>query len=47
MTTVTAVGLACGFINLGHFARYYQAEFGELPSETLARAKGGDIGKSE
>jgi AraC-like DNA-binding protein len=43
VTTVTAVGLACGFVNLGHFARYYQAAFGELPSETLARAKGGDI----
>lgn len=42
VTTVTAVGLACGFINLGHFARYYHAAFGELPSETLARAKGGD-----
>jgi AraC-like DNA-binding protein len=39
-TTVTAVGLACGFVNLGHFARYYQASFGELPSETLARTKG-------
>lgn len=39
-TTVTAVGLACGFVNLGHFARYFQAAFGELPSETLARAKG-------
>lgn len=40
VTTVTAVGLACGFVNLGHFARYYQATFGELPSETLTRAKG-------
>src|SRR5690606_26822060 len=28
-TTVTAVGLACRFINLGHFARYYQQAFGE------------------
>jgi PAS domain S-box-containing protein len=34
--TVTAVAFACGFSNLGHFARDYQAAFGELPSETLA-----------
>jgi AraC-like DNA-binding protein len=40
-TSVTAVGFSCGFLNLGHFAKHYQAMFGELPSETLARAKGG------
>jgi AraC-like DNA-binding protein len=46
VTTVTAVGLACGFVNLGHFARYYQANFGELPSETLTRSKG-SVGRTE
>ncbi len=39
-TTVTAVGLACGFLNLGHFAKHYQSAFGELPSDTLTRTKG-------
>ena len=27
------------FPNLGDFARYYQRQFGELPSQTLARAR--------
>lgn len=36
-TTVTGVALACGFLNLGHFARDYRSLFGELPSETLRR----------
>lgn len=36
-TTVTAVALKCGFASLGHFARDYQKEFGELPSQTLVR----------
>jgi PAS domain S-box-containing protein len=36
-TTVTGVSLACGFNNLGHFARDYRRKFGELPSETLRR----------
>ncbi|MFM9848445.1 MAG: helix-turn-helix domain-containing protein [Hyphomicrobiaceae bacterium] len=36
-TTVTAVAVDCGFVNLGAFAgRYYRA-FGERPSETLRR----------
>lgn len=39
-TTVTEVAFACGFGNLGHFSRTYAARFGELPSATLARAKG-------
>jgi AraC-like DNA-binding protein len=39
-TTVTAAGLACGFLNLGHFAKHYQTMFGELPSDTLARTRG-------
>ena len=34
-TSVTGVALACGFHNLGHFARDYRDCFGELPSETL------------
>jgi transcriptional regulator GlxA family with amidase domain len=32
---VTGVAFACGFQNLGHFARDYRLRFGELPSETL------------
>ena len=38
-TSVTAVAFACGFANLGHFARDYHRNFGERPSDTLARAK--------
>jgi len=34
-TSVTAIALACGFHNVGHFARDYRLCFGELPSETL------------
>jgi len=37
-TYVSAVAFNCGFGNLGHFARDYRDMFGELPSETLARA---------
>jgi AraC-like DNA-binding protein len=37
-TTVTLVAFACGFGNLGHFARDYRHAFGERPSQTLARA---------
>jgi AraC-like DNA-binding protein len=37
-TSVTLTAFACGFGNLGHFARDYRETFGELPSETLARA---------
>ena len=37
-TTVTGVALACGFSNLGHFARDFRKVFGELPSKTLARS---------
>jgi AraC-like DNA-binding protein len=36
--SVTAVALACGFSNLGHFAREYRDMFGELPSQTVARS---------
>jgi len=38
-TSVTGVVLACGFSNLGHFARDYREVFGERPSETLARTR--------
>lgn len=34
-TNVTTVGFACGFSNLGHFARKYFLAFGEKPSDTL------------
>jgi AraC-like DNA-binding protein len=39
-TTVTSVATACGFSNLGHFAKYYYAVFGEHPSATLNAARG-------
>lgn len=38
-TSITRVAYECGFGNLGHFARDYREEFGELPSETLSRNK--------
>ena len=38
-TSVRAIALSCGFHNVGRFARDYQAHFGELPSETLARQR--------
>lgn len=34
-TSVTTVGVLCGFSNMGHFARSYYDAFGERPSETL------------
>lgn len=36
---VTGIGLACQFANLGHFARDYKEQFGELPSATLHKAR--------
>jgi AraC-like DNA-binding protein len=36
--SVTGVAFACGFQNLGHFARDYRMSFGELPSQTLKGA---------
>lgn len=38
--SVTSVAYACGFSNLGHFARYYRSAFGEHPSATLKAARG-------
>ena len=38
-TSVTEAGFACGFGNLGHFAKDYFKRFGERPSETAKRAK--------
>jgi AraC-like DNA-binding protein len=40
-TTVTQAALRCGFQNTGHFAREFRLTFGELPSETLRRARRG------
>jgi AraC-like DNA-binding protein len=39
-TSVTEVAYACGFGNLGHFAKDYLESFGERPSATLKMAKG-------
>jgi AraC-like DNA-binding protein len=38
-TSVTSVACACGFSNMGHFAKYYYAAFGEHPSATLKTAR--------
>ena len=40
-TNVTAIAIACGFSNLGHFAKYYHLAFGEHPSVTLRRGLSG------
>lgn len=37
---VTSVALRFGFLHLGRFAADYRTQFGERPSETLARARG-------
>jgi transcriptional regulator GlxA family with amidase domain len=37
-TSVTSVAFACGFSNLGHFAKYYYSTYGERPSDTLRMA---------
>jgi AraC-like DNA-binding protein len=37
--TVTAISFACNFLNSSHFARDYERQFGELPSETLRRGR--------
>lgn len=38
-TSVTGIAFACGFSNLGQFARDYQLTFGELPSATLQKSR--------
>ena len=38
-TTVTEVATRCGFYELGRFSGRYRKTFGELPSETLTRAR--------
>jgi transcriptional regulator GlxA family with amidase domain len=37
--TVTRVALDCGVAHFGRFAAAYAARYGELPSETLRRAR--------
>jgi AraC-like DNA-binding protein len=37
--SVTSIAYACGFGNLGHFANYFRAKFGEAPSSVRSRAK--------
>lgn len=39
--TVTDVATSWGFYNLGRFSSLYRSVYGETPSETLRRAKGG------
>src|SRR5262245_14751059 len=38
-TSVTRTALKWGFNHLGRFSAYYARQFGELPSETLLRAR--------
>jgi AraC-like DNA-binding protein len=38
-SSVTAAALAWGFNHLGRFPSAYAARFGELPSETVQRAR--------
>jgi AraC family ethanolamine operon transcriptional activator len=40
LTDVTSAALRFGFLHLGRFAADYRNQFGERPSETLARARG-------
>jgi AraC-like DNA-binding protein len=35
--SVTDVAYACGFGNLGHFAKYFRSKYGEAPSAVLSR----------
>lgn len=39
-TTVTSVAVAHGFSQLSRFAAQYRRQFGELPSQTLLKARG-------
>ena len=38
-SSVTDIALDCGFVHLGRFSGQYRQAYGELPSETLARAR--------
>jgi transcriptional regulator GlxA family with amidase domain len=40
-TTVTSVALKSGFVEFGRFSALYRQRYGELPSETLRRTRGG------
>jgi AraC-like DNA-binding protein len=37
--SVTDVAYACGFGNLGHFAKYFRSKYGEAPSALLSRTR--------
>jgi AraC-like DNA-binding protein len=37
--SVTEVAYACGFGNLGHFAKYFRSKYGEAPSAVLSRTR--------
>jgi len=39
LLTVKAAALANGFWHMGEFSQLYKATFGEIPSETLLRAR--------
>jgi transcriptional regulator GlxA family with amidase domain len=41
-TTVTAIAMQFGFLELGRFSVEYRSTFGERPSETLRRAASAD-----
>jgi len=41
MTTVTDVALRWGFVEFGRFSAQYRQRYGEVPSETLRRTRGG------
>lgn len=43
---VTDVALAVGYSHLGRFALDYRARYGESPSATLSRSRGGNVGGS-
>jgi AraC-like DNA-binding protein len=40
-TSVTSVAISAGFLHLARFSSYYQLAFGESPSQTLRRCRGG------
>jgi len=41
---VTRIAMECGFTHLGRFSALYRSTFGELPSDTLARAESRCVG---